>query len=39
MNGPNLTQGIDLADLERGEILLGHAGGEAVVLTKQGGHE
>jgi nitrite reductase/ring-hydroxylating ferredoxin subunit len=37
LKGPDLAgQGIDAASLKEGEPLLGHAGGEAVVLVKQG---
>jgi apoptosis-inducing factor 3 len=36
LQGPDLTQGVRLADLEDGSILLGHASGEAVVLVRRG---
>jgi len=35
--GPDLTQGFEPARLNEGELLLGHAGGEAVVVAKDGG--
>jgi apoptosis-inducing factor 3 len=34
--GPDLAQGIELADLADGGSLLGHAGGEAVLLVRRG---
>ncbi len=36
LQGPDLTQGVRLADLEDGAPLLGHAAGEAVVLVRRG---
>jgi NADPH-dependent 2,4-dienoyl-CoA reductase/sulfur reductase-like enzyme/nitrite reductase/ring-hydroxylating ferredoxin subunit len=36
LSGPDLAQGIPLADLHDGGKLLGHAGGEAVLLVRQG---
>lgn len=35
--GPDLTVGVRLEELEEGRPLLGHAGGEAVMLVRQGG--
>jgi nitrite reductase/ring-hydroxylating ferredoxin subunit len=35
-DGPDLTQGIPLADLADGAVLLGHAHGEPVLLARQG---
>jgi len=37
LKGPDLSLGVDPAELKEGEPLLGHAGGEAIVLVKQGG--
>ena len=36
LSGPDLSQGITLAELGDGKMLLGHAGGEAVLLVRQG---
>ena len=36
LSGPDLTHGISLSDLEDGGKLLGHAGGEAVLVVRQG---
>jgi len=36
LTGPDLAQGIALDSLKPGEPLLGHAGGEAVVVVRQG---
>ncbi len=36
LSGPDLAQGIALADLADGGSLLGHAGGEAVLLVRSG---
>jgi NADPH-dependent 2,4-dienoyl-CoA reductase/sulfur reductase-like enzyme/nitrite reductase/ring-hydroxylating ferredoxin subunit len=36
LKGPDLEAGVDLSTLKDGEPLLGHAGGEAVVLVKRG---
>ena len=37
LKGPDLSAGIEAAELKEREPLLGHANGEAVVLVKQGG--
>ncbi|MBV8651923.1 MAG: FAD-dependent oxidoreductase [Alphaproteobacteria bacterium] len=36
-SGPDLTRGIAATDLTEGAMLLGHAGGEAVLLARLGG--
>ena len=36
LKGPDLTKGVACASVEDGEVLLGHANGEAVVLVKRG---
>jgi NADPH-dependent 2,4-dienoyl-CoA reductase/sulfur reductase-like enzyme/nitrite reductase/ring-hydroxylating ferredoxin subunit len=36
LKGPDLTQGIEAAKLRDGEMLVGHAEGEAVLLAKRG---
>jgi NADPH-dependent 2,4-dienoyl-CoA reductase/sulfur reductase-like enzyme/nitrite reductase/ring-hydroxylating ferredoxin subunit len=36
LKGPDLAAGIDFGTLREGEVLLGHAGGEGVVLVRQG---
>src|SRR3954465_7241270 len=36
LSGPSLTDGIAAADLKDGRMLLGHAGGEAVLLARRG---
>jgi len=36
LSGPDLTQGIDVNSLRAGEKILGHAGGESVVLVRIG---
>jgi NADPH-dependent 2,4-dienoyl-CoA reductase/sulfur reductase-like enzyme/nitrite reductase/ring-hydroxylating ferredoxin subunit len=36
LSGPDLTQGIALAELADGEMLAGHARGEAVLLARRG---
>src|SRR5512140_2814113 len=36
LSGPDLTQGVDISALADGAMLLGHAGGEAVLLARQG---
>ena len=36
LQGPDLTQGVRLADIDDGSTLLGHAAGEAVVLVRRG---
>jgi NADPH-dependent 2,4-dienoyl-CoA reductase/sulfur reductase-like enzyme/nitrite reductase/ring-hydroxylating ferredoxin subunit len=36
LQGPDLEQGIALSDLADGAMLLGHAGGEAVLIARQG---
>ena len=38
VTGPDLTQGVPLGDVAEGTPLLGHADGEAVILTRCGGH-
>jgi NADPH-dependent 2,4-dienoyl-CoA reductase/sulfur reductase-like enzyme/nitrite reductase/ring-hydroxylating ferredoxin subunit len=37
LSGPDLGQGVAIATVKEGEPLLGHAGGEAVVLVRQRG--
>src|SRR5688572_990790 len=37
LSGPDLKRGIPSAILDEGELLLGHADGEAVILTRCGG--
>lgn len=37
LSGPDLTKGVAAAGIAEGELLLGHAGGEAVLLTRCGG--
>ena len=37
LTGPDLTRGVAAADVAEGAILLGHADGEAVLLTRCGG--
>lgn len=34
ISGPDLSAGVLIADLTDGELLLGHAGGEAVLLVR-----
>ena len=36
LTGPDFAAGIALADLRDGEMLVGHAGGEAVLLARRG---
>ena len=36
LKGPDLTQGVAIADLAAGAMLLGHANGEAVLLARSG---
>jgi NADPH-dependent 2,4-dienoyl-CoA reductase/sulfur reductase-like enzyme/nitrite reductase/ring-hydroxylating ferredoxin subunit len=36
LSGPDLAAGVPLADITDGGMLLGHAGGEAVLLARQG---
>src|SRR6187549_2428023 len=36
LSGPDLAQGISLADLPDGGQLLGHSGGEAVLVVRRG---
>jgi len=36
LTGPDLTQGVSLSDLPDGGTLIGHAGGEEVVLVRHG---
>ena len=36
LTGPDLEQGVEWRDLPRGDPLVGHAGGEAVVLVRRG---
>src|SRR4026207_1623754 len=36
LTGPDLAAGIALAELRDGEMLVGHAGGEAVLLARRG---
>ena len=36
LSGPNLAQGIPLSILADGAMLVGHAGGEAVLLARRG---
>ncbi|MES2294086.1 MAG: FAD-dependent oxidoreductase [Pseudomonadota bacterium] len=36
LSGPDLTQGVALSSLPDGAMLLGHAGGEQVLLVRQG---
>ena len=36
LSGPDLSDGIALAELSDGKMLLGHAAGEAVLLARQG---
>jgi NADPH-dependent 2,4-dienoyl-CoA reductase/sulfur reductase-like enzyme/nitrite reductase/ring-hydroxylating ferredoxin subunit len=38
LTGPDLEQGVSDADVREGVPLLGHAGGEAVVLVRDAGH-
>src|SRR5881394_3556012 len=38
LSGPDLQQGVPDADLRDGVPLLGHAGGEAIVLVRDAGH-
>ena len=35
--GPDFSQGVPLADIAEGSLLLGHAAGEAVLLARSGG--
>ena len=37
LSGPDLSRGVSDADLREGSPLLGHAGGEAIVLVRDGG--
>ena len=37
LTGPDLTQGVELADVPEGTILLGHVGDEAVILVRPAG--
>jgi len=37
LTGPNLANGVPLADLEDGKMIVGHANGEPVLLVRQGG--
>ncbi len=37
LEGPDLAQGVPLSDIVEGGMLLGHAGGEAVLLARSGG--
>ena len=37
LQGPDLTQGLPLAEIADGSLTLGHAGGEAVLLARRGG--
>jgi apoptosis-inducing factor 3 len=39
LTGPDLSQGVDLADVPRGGTLLGHAQGEAVLLVRPKGSD
>jgi NADPH-dependent 2,4-dienoyl-CoA reductase/sulfur reductase-like enzyme/nitrite reductase/ring-hydroxylating ferredoxin subunit len=36
LSGPDLTLGVGIADVGEGSMLLGHAGGEAVLLARHG---
>ena len=36
LTGPDLTQGVPLAELEEGKLVVGHANGEAVLVTRRG---
>ncbi|HEV8262930.1 MAG TPA: FAD-dependent oxidoreductase [Burkholderiales bacterium] len=36
LSGPDLSEGVALSDLADGKMLLGHAGGEAVLLARRG---
>ncbi|HEV8647395.1 MAG TPA: FAD-dependent oxidoreductase [Burkholderiales bacterium] len=36
LSGPDLSEGVALAELADGKLLLGHAGGEAVLLARRG---
>ncbi len=36
LTGPDLSQGVALSELSDGRIVLGHAGGEAVMLVRRG---
>ena len=36
LSGPDLSEGVALAELSDGKMLLGHAAGEAVLLARQG---
>jgi NADPH-dependent 2,4-dienoyl-CoA reductase/sulfur reductase-like enzyme/nitrite reductase/ring-hydroxylating ferredoxin subunit len=36
LSGPDLAQGIALAELQDGQMLVGHAGGEQVLLVRRG---
>jgi NADPH-dependent 2,4-dienoyl-CoA reductase/sulfur reductase-like enzyme/nitrite reductase/ring-hydroxylating ferredoxin subunit len=39
LTGPDLNQGVDLAEVPSGGMLLGHAGGEAVLLVRPEGSQ
>jgi NADPH-dependent 2,4-dienoyl-CoA reductase/sulfur reductase-like enzyme/nitrite reductase/ring-hydroxylating ferredoxin subunit len=36
LSGPNLSEGVALSELADGKMMLGHAGGEAVLLARRG---
>ena len=36
LSGPDLTEGVALSELADGKMMLGHAGGEAVLLARRG---
>ena len=36
LSGPDLSQGVPLADVEEGRQLLGHSGGEPVIVVRRG---
>jgi hypothetical protein len=37
LDGPDFAQGVPLADLAEGSMILGHVAGESVVLARTGG--
>jgi len=39
LSGPDLTKGVELADIPSGGMLLGHAGDEAVILVRPAGSD
>src|SRR4051812_43258322 len=36
LTGPDLSQGVSIAEIPEGDMLLGHVGGEAVLLARHG---